>query len=68
MVEAKKWTDGIYEGIKQEGVVKANYVAIMEQGLSVEECFGDENFERLTVLKRKVDPANVFKFLAADLV
>ncbi|KAG4432157.1 hypothetical protein IFR05_012349 [Cadophora sp. M221] len=64
--EAKKWPEDIFANLDKEGLVKANYVAILDEGLSIE-CFSKENFERLKVLKKKVDPENFFRFTAAQL-
>ena len=58
----------MYNELKQAGCIKANYVAIMSPGMEVRECFGEENFERLGRLKRKVDPGNVFRFVPAELI
>ncbi|KAH9218170.1 FAD binding domain-containing protein [Leptodontidium sp. 2 PMI_412] len=66
--EAKQWPEVIFTELEQEGLVKANYVAILDEGLSVEECFGKENFRRLKALKKKVDPENFFRFTAAQLI
>lgn len=65
--ESKDWTEGIYAEMRKEGLVKANYVAILDKGLSVEDCFGKENFERLKALKKKLDPGNFFRYTAAKL-
>ncbi|KAE9363836.1 FAD-binding domain-containing protein [Stipitochalara longipes BDJ] len=68
LAESKEWTNGIMDEMKKAGLVKANYLAIMGPDLSVEECFGEEKFERLKALKRKVDPKNVFRHVPAQLV
>ncbi|KAH7309357.1 hypothetical protein BKA65DRAFT_559570 [Rhexocercosporidium sp. MPI-PUGE-AT-0058] len=65
--EAREWPEKIFAQIDKEGLVKANYVAILEEDLSVEDCFGKENFERLRALKKKVDPENFFRFTTAQL-
>ncbi|KAL2066151.1 hypothetical protein VTL71DRAFT_2222 [Oculimacula yallundae] len=69
MVEqSKEWSEKIYEDLQQEGLVMSNYVAILGEGTSVEDCFGKENFERLKVLKKKVDSENFFRFTSAKLL
>jgi Berberine and berberine like len=67
LAESIEWTNGILNQMREAGLVKANYLALMAPDLSVEECFGDEKFERLKALKRKVDPENVFKHVPAQL-
>lgn len=47
--------------MRETGLVKSNYLAILAPDLSVEECFEREDLDRLKALKRKVDPGNVFK-------
>jgi FAD/FMN-containing dehydrogenase len=54
--------------MREVGLVKANYLALMAPDLSVEECFGDAKFESLKALKRKVDPENIFKHVPAQLI
>ena len=66
--EGVQWPEGIFSALEKEGLVKANYVAILDEGLSVEECFGKENYERLKKLKKEVDPENVFRYTPANLV
>jgi Berberine and berberine like len=66
--ESIEWTNSILNQMKQAGLVKANYLAIMGPDLSVEDCFGEEKFERLKVLKKKVDPGNIFRNVPAQLV
>jgi hypothetical protein len=68
LAESIEWTNSILKQMKEAGLVKANYLAIMGPDLSVEESFGTENFERLKALKKKVDPRNVFKHVPAQLV
>jgi len=65
--EGVQWPEDIFSALAKEGSVKANYVAILEEGLSVEACFGKEIFERLRKLKKKVDPENFFRFTPAKL-
>jgi hypothetical protein len=65
--ESRKWTDGVLNALRDAGLVKANYLGILGLDLDVEECFGEENFERLKALKRKVDPGNIFKHVPAAL-
>jgi hypothetical protein len=64
--ESGEWTNRVFNALKDAGLVKANYLAILGLDLDVEECFG-KNFERLKALKRKVDPGNVFKHVPATL-
>jgi hypothetical protein len=68
LAESTEWTNAILNQMKDDGLVKANYLAIMGHDLSVQECFGSEKFKRLKALKRKVDPGNVFKHVPAQLV
>lgn len=65
--ESRMFTDGVLNAMKEAGLIKANYLAIMAPDLSTEECFGKENFDRLKALKKKVDPGNVFKHVPASL-
>jgi len=65
--DSAKWTNGIMSEMKKAGLIKANYLAIMAPDLSSKDCFGEEKFERLKVLKNKVDPRNVFKHVPAQL-
>jgi hypothetical protein len=66
--ESREWTDGVYNELKEAGCIKANYLAIMAPGMEVSKSFGEEGFERLGRLKRRVDPGNVFRFVPAELV
>jgi hypothetical protein len=63
--ESRKWTDGVLNGLKGVGVVKGNYLSIIGRDADVEECFGPESYERLRVLKGRVDPGNVFRHVPA---
>jgi Berberine and berberine like len=66
--DSTEWTNDILNQMKNKGLVKANYLAIMGHDLSVQDCFGSESFERLKALKRKVDPRNVFKHVPAQFI
>jgi hypothetical protein len=68
LTESIEWTNAILNQMKDEGLVKANYLAIMGHDLSVQECFGEEKFERLKAFKWKVDPGNVFKHVPAQFM
>jgi len=61
-----EWTNGIINEMKEAGLIKTNYLAVMGPDLSSKDCFG-EKFERLKVLK-KVNPGNVFKRVPAQLI
>jgi hypothetical protein len=65
--ESRTFTDGALNGLKEAGLIKANYLAIMGPDLSTEECFGKESFDRLKALKKKVDPENIFQHVPASL-
>ena len=67
LFEPIDWKNEIMNQMKKLGLVKANYLAIMGPDLSVEECFGNEKFESLKALKRKVDPGDMFKHVPALL-
>lgn len=68
LLESIEWTNSILNQMKEAGLIKANYLAIMGHDLSVGECFGQEKFERLKALKIEVDPGNVFKHVPAQLI
>ncbi|PMD47730.1 FAD-binding domain-containing protein [Hyaloscypha variabilis F] len=67
LAESKEWTNEIMNEMKKEGLVKANYLAFSGPDISSKDCFGEEKFERLKALKKKVDPGNVFKNVPAQL-
>jgi len=66
--ESKEWTDSVFNEMKEAGLIKANYLAIMGPDLSVKECFGPENFNRLKDLKRRVDPEDIFRHVPATFI
>lgn len=66
--ESKDWTEGLFNKLKEAGLVKANYLPITAPDLDVKEAFTEDAFERLKILKKKVDPGNVFKHVPAQLV
>jgi len=67
LADSAEWTNGIMNEMKKSGLIKAGYLAIMGLDLSTKDCFGEEKFDRLKALKKKVDPGNVFKHVPAQL-
>jgi hypothetical protein len=65
--EAETWTSGFFDAMSALSIQSENR-AIMEPSLSVEYCFGKENFARLTILKKAIDPENVFNNVPAQLI
>lgn len=64
---AKAWTSGFFN-VMSGLSIKSEYRAIMEPGLSVENCFGKESFTRLKALKMTIDPENLFNSVPAQLI
>ena len=65
--DSKQWAEGVYNDLKNLGLIKTEYLAIMGPESSAEECFGKEDLARLKALKKKIDPENVFKHVPANL-
>jgi len=66
--ESRQWTDGILREMREVGLVKAGYLALSGLDVSVGECFGKSELERLRTLKRRVDPGNLFRNVPAQFV
>jgi hypothetical protein len=65
--ESRVWS-GIAMELMKAGRVRSNYLAIMGPEFSTEDCFGKEKFERLKLLKKRVDPGNMFASVPAMLM